>query len=107
MSKFFNKILVATAAAIAVAQSATAQTRFQSFDKMMDDANTAVTNAATSIINFASILIGVVAVVMLIWNFVKRSKGDQSSNDALASWGFGLLFAALGLQVVRFIFFGL
>lgn len=103
----FKKAILPIAAAIASAQGAMAQTRFQGFDKMMDDANTAVTNAANSIINFASILIGVVAVVMLIWNFIKRSKGDQSSNDALASWGFGLLFAALGLQVVRFIFFGL
>lgn len=102
-----KKLILPAAAVIAAAQSAAAQTRFQGFDKMMDDANSAVTNAANSIINFASILIGVVAVVMLIWNFIKRSKGDQSSNDALASWGFGLLFAALGLQVVRFIFFGI
>ena len=107
MKKLFTKMSAAAVALTATALSASAQTQFGGFNKMINDANQTVTDAGVVIINFASILIGVIGAVMLIWNFIKRSKNDASSNDALVGWGFGLLFACLGLQVIRFIFFGL
>lgn len=106
MKRTVTRIAGAAAALVAATRSASAQTQFRGFNNMVNDANRTVTDAGVVVINFASILIGVIAVVMLVWNFIKRSKNDASSNDALVGWGFGLLFAALGLQVVRFIFFG-
>ena len=104
MKKLINKLTLLVASVILTSKAAYAQgTTFQGFDIMVNDANTSVTQAFTTIINFASILIAVIAAVMLIWNYIKRSKNDASSNDALASWGFGLLYALLGLQVLRFI----
>lgn len=104
MKKFTTKFLVAAAAALGAAQTASAQ--YTDFNSMMTQANTTMASAAGVIINFASILIGLVGIVMLIWNFIKRSKNDASSNDALLGWAIGLLFAALGLQVVRIVFLG-
>lgn len=103
MKKFVSKLTLLAASVIMTAQAASAQTQFQGFNIMVDDANRSITDSLANIINFASIVIGVVAAVMLIWNYIKRSKNDASSNDALASWGFGLLYALLGLQVIKFI----
>ena len=42
---------------------------------------------------------------MLVWNYIKKSKGDGGSNDALAGWGFSLILVAIALQVVKAVFF--
>ncbi len=106
-----KKISTVFFAAIASIQSALATSTggntstFKGFNVMADSANAQISGAGNTVVNLASILIGIISVVMLIWNFIKRSKNDGQSNDALANWGFGLLFAALGLQVAKFMFF--
>lgn len=99
--KSFKRILVA-AAGVLSAHSAFAQ--YTSFNDMADKAQGVFQSALTPIINIASIVIAVVAVIMLIWNYIKRSKGDGQGNDALASWGFSLIFAVLALQLVKVVF---
>ena len=100
---------VASAAALLFVQAqtftASAQGGFKSATEILNTATTEIGNTANSLLNLVSILVGVVAIVMLIWNYIKKSKGDGGSNDALAGWGFSLIFVAIALQVVKAVFF--
>ena len=100
---------VASAAALLCVQAqtitASAQGGFKSATEILNTATDEIGRTATSLLNLVSILVGVIAIVMLIWNYIKKSKGDGGSNDALAGWGFSLIFVAIALQVVKAVFF--
>lgn len=99
--KKLNKLFVAAAASL---MAAPAFAQYKGFTEMASSAEGVFRDALIPIINIASIVIGVVAVIMLIWNYIKRSKADGQGNDALASWGFSLIFAILALQIVKIVF---
>ena len=99
--KKFKKIAASVAASMAAAP---AFAQYKGFTEMASSAEGVFRDALIPIINIASIVIGVVAVIMLIWNYIKRSKGDGQGNDAMASWGFSLIFAILALQIVKIVF---
>ena len=105
MKKLSNKIVLFLAAVLtgvpAFAQGSTSEFNFNT---MMDRANSGLTNTLKPVINIVSIIVALVGVVMLIWNYVKRSKSDGQSNDALVSWGVSLIFVFVALQVIKFIF---
>ena len=95
---------IARKAALCLASAAAFCTSaFAQFDASSKLTNT-VKTASTQAINLVSVLVGLIAVIMLAWNYFKRSKGDGQSNDALASWGWGLIIVIIGLQVVRVVF---
>lgn len=96
-----RKAALCLASAAAFCTSAFAQ--FDASSKLTQMTNT-VKTASTQAINLVSVLVGLIAVIMLAWNYFKRSKGDGQSNDALASWGWGLIIVIIGLQVVRVVF---
>jgi hypothetical protein len=56
------------------------------------------------IIDIASIFAGIVGVILLVWNFFKRGKGDGQSNDALASVAWSMLFVVIGIQIIKVLF---
>lgn len=98
-----GKALMAAAAVFASVQAAVAQTSFD-FSTVASKAENGLKETLAPIINIVSILVAIIGVVMLVWNYVKRSKSDGQSNDALVSWGFSLIFVFVGLQVIKFIF---
>lgn len=94
-------------AASAAATLATAVAQAQSYT----DLNSAITQATNSlgqvggkIVNFASLIIGLVGAGMLVWAFIKKAKGDPQSHDALFNWGLTLLAAIAVLQVLKAIY---
>lgn len=109
MKKSIRNAVASAAAILCVqAQTFTASAQAGTFKSATDILNTAtqeIGNTANSLLNLISILVGVVAIVMLVWNYIKKSKGDGGSNDALAGWGFSLIFVAIALQVVKAVFF--
>lgn len=52
------------------------------------------------VITLVSVLIGIVGAIMLVWNYFKRAKGEGQGNDALGSWGWGLIFTFIFLQLI-------
>lgn len=106
MKKSIRNAVASAAALLCVqAQTFTASAQFKGASQILDTATQEIGNTANSLLNLISILVGVVAIVMLVWNYIKKSKGDGGSNDALAGWGFSLIFVAIALQVVKAIFF--
>lgn len=107
MKKLSNKFFMILASILygPVAMAQNKMTEF-SFDTIADQAQSALSKTLKPVINIVSTLVALIGVVMLIWNFVKRSKSDGQSNDALVSWGVSLIFVFVALQVIKFIFIG-
>ena len=103
MKKFINKLYVLLFGFIASALNMYAQQN--SASGLLQTAETQIKSIGTTLLNVASGLIGVVGAIMLVWNFMKRAKGDQQSNDAIMNWGSALLFTALALQILRVAYF--
>ena len=80
-----------------------AQDSFNAQSKLRD-VKTQLTNVVGNIIDIASIFAGIVGVILLVWNFFKRGKGDGQSNDALASVAWSMLFVVIGIQIVKVLF---
>ncbi len=95
-----GKYAAAVLAASFVSSVARAQVDINSINTMTSQ----VKQGANLAVNLVSVIIGLVAVIMLAWNYFKRAKGDGQSNDALASWGWGLIIVIIGLQVVKIVF---
>jgi len=105
MKKFFNKAFgrfFMALAGLMLAGEAIASSF--DFSTVADKAQSGLKATLEPVINIVSILVALIGVVMLIWNFVKRSKSDGQSNDALVSWGVSLIFVFVALQVIKFIF---
>lgn len=100
MKHITKKILVAVMAAMAPV-TVFAQTA----DGLLSNATSTVKTAGNNVANLVSALIGLVGVIMLGWNFAKRAKGDQQSNDSLLNWGSALIIAAIFLQVIKSVYF--
>lgn len=96
--KISDKLLV-SAASLAMADAAFAQ-EFN-FNSMATQASKSLREVIDPIINIVSYLVLLVGVVMLVWNFIKRSKNDGQGNDALVSWGFSLVFVFVAIQVIK------
>jgi len=105
MKKLSNKFFMVLAALLA-GPMAMAQGKNDKFDftSITNDAIDGLTGTLKPVINIVSIIVALIGVVMLIWNYVKRSKSDGQSNDALVSWGVSLIFVFVALQVIKFIF---
>lgn len=71
---------------------------------LFDKANSTVGSAAKRAVTLAGVAIGLIGAVMLVWNFAKKAKGDQQSNDALMNWGGALLGVAIGLELINLVF---
>jgi len=99
-NKFFMVLAAVLAGPMAMAQGGTNY----NFQDIAQKAQTGLKDTLEPLINIVSILVALIGVVMLIWNFVKRSKSDGQSNDALVSWGVSLIFVFVALQVIKFIF---
>jgi hypothetical protein len=99
-NKFFMVLAAVLAGPLAMAQGGTTY----DFKNIASKAQNGLTETLEPVINIVSILVALIGVVMLIWNFVKRSKSDGQSNDALVSWGVSLIFVFVALQVIKFIF---
>ncbi len=95
--RFFAALAALMVPAFALAQDF-------NFSTMADDAANALRETLRPIINIVQAIIGLMAVVMLMWNYIKRSKNDGQSNDALAAWGYSLLIALAALQVIKMVF---
>ena len=104
MKKFINKLYVLLFGFIASALNVYAQ-QGSTASGLLQSASTEIHGIGTMLLNVASGLIGVVGAIMLVWNFMKRAKGDQQSNDAIMNWGSALLFTALALQILRVAYF--
>lgn len=102
MKKISQKLILAVAS-LAVPVASFAQT--QTVDGLLNQTTTTVRSAGTGVANVVSLLIGLVGIIMLGWNFAKRAKGDQQSNDALMNWGSALIIAAIFLQVIKAVYF--
>lgn len=101
--KLSNRFFMALAGLMLATNSAFASSDFD-FKTMSERATQGLSDTLKPVINIVSILVALIGVVMLIWNFVKRSKSDGQSNDALVSWGVSLIFVFIALQVIKFIF---
>lgn len=102
MKKFYYKFMAIAAGLLLNASLLFAQ---KDAAGIIDSATKTMTGVGNSIITLVQVIIGVVGALMLAWNFYKRAKGDQQSNDALMGWGASLIFAALFLQVIKAAFF--
>ena len=71
---------------------------------LFDKANSTVGSAAKRAVTLAGVAIGLIGAIMLVWNFAKKAKGDQQSNDALMNWGGALLGVAVALEVLQLVF---
>lgn len=98
-NNFFKRAAVGLTLALGYAYDALAQATAEGF---INNATSSVKTAARAAINLVSALIGLIGVLMLAWNFMKRAKGDQQSSDALMNWGSSLLFVAIALQAVKY-----
>ena len=97
MKKFYYKFMAIAAGLLLNASLLYSQ----DVSNLVNQATTTVKSTGQQIVNLVSAIIGVVGALMLAWNFYKRAKGDQQSNDALMGWGSSLLFAALFLQIIK------
>ena len=101
MNTIFKKI-ISGFAAIAAPVLCFAQTDANS---ILNTATSTMKQAGAGVANVVSVLIGLVGIIMLGWNFAKRAKGDQQSNDALMNWGSALLISAIFLQIIKAVYF--
>lgn len=72
----------------------------------LDKANTTLSNAVNAIMNVASIVLGLAGIIMIVWNFIQRGRGDSQSNDKMMQTGIYLLIAIGLIQIIRLIMFG-
>lgn len=100
MKHITKKIFVAVMAAMAPV-TVFAQTA----EGLLSNATSTVKTAGNGVANLVSVLIGLIGIIMLGWNFAKRAKGDQQSNDSLMNWGSALIIAAIFLQVIKAVYF--
>lgn len=101
ISKWLRAVAAPGILLIASAQNALAQ---NVGINQIEEIGTQVRQGAKAAVNVISIVVGLIAAIMLAWNYFKRSKGDGQSNDALASWGWGLIIVIIGLQVINIVF---
>ncbi len=74
----------------------------QEYAKKLVDAGTrSLKNTFDSVVNFVSILILLISAAMLGWVYLRKSGGDQQSDDALKKWAWGLLIVMIFLQVIK------
>lgn len=102
MKAFIRKALLGIAAISAPVVSS-AQTK--TAEGILSTAESTIKSAGASVANVISVLIGLIGIIMLGWNFAKRAKGDQQSNDALMNWGSALIISAIFLQVIKAVYF--
>ena len=100
ISKWSKYAAASAVLSLAGFQQALAEGNFSQLKTIEDT----LQSGAKTAINISSVMVGLIAVIMLAWNYFKRSKGDGQSNDALASWGWGLILVIIGLQVVKLVF---
>jgi len=62
-------------------------------------ARNTLSSAASSFIDVMLLIVGIVAIIVMVWAFMKKRKGDANANDAIAD---GALYTFL---VVGFIYF--
>lgn len=105
MTTSFKRTITSIAALVFVGVQQLFAAKTVDASGLLSTTETQITGIGTMLTNVVSALIGIIGIVMLAWNFYKRAKGDQQSNDALMGWGSALLFAALGLQIIKFAFF--
>ena len=85
--------------ALCAAQQALAQDF--NFQTMATTATDELKNTIAPIISIVKYLVLLIGVVMLVWNYIKRAKNDGQGNDALVSWGFGLIFVFVAIQIIQ------
>lgn len=103
LSNFWKRASCMAVLAVAPVVAALAQSTNYVND-LFDKANSTVTSAAKRAVTLAGVAIGLIGAVMLVWNFAKKAKGDQQSNDALMNWGGALLGVAIGLELINLVF---
>lgn len=100
MKKHFKKICL-----VVLAMAMPLITYAQTAENLLNKGTSQVQSIGKTAVTFISYLMGLVGVIMLGWNFYKRAKGDQQSNDALVGWGSALIFAFIMLQIISAAFF--
>ena len=95
LKKVYLTLILALTPAVEFVASA------QDAEIFLNNATSTVKTAAKAAVDLVSAIIGLVGILMLAWNFYKRAKGDQQSNDALMGWGAALIVAVIFLQIIK------
>lgn len=99
-----RKKLIATVAAVAAASTG-ASAQGISVEEAASTIQATLSTIVDPLFSILSWLLGLIGAVMLVWAYIKRSKADQGSNDAMMNWGWGLIIAVAGLQIIKAVFF--
>ena len=82
---------------VAMAQSISASSALQSADSM-------VSNIKEVTFHLAAGIIGLIGVVLLVWQGAKYLKGDPNTKDALLVFAGGIIIIAVLMEVLKAIF---
>ena len=99
MKRIFNRIFLFLAAFLGSSFMASAQ--WSSADSEFTTMQTQINGVANTLVNIASLIIGLVGIGSLAIAYAKHTKGDPSAADALTKVGFGLIIVIIIIQVIK------
>ena len=82
---------------VAMAQSISASSALQSADSI-------VSNIKEVTFHLAAGIIGLIGVVLLVWQGAKYLKGDPQCKDSLLAFGAGLIIIVIFMEVIKAVF---
>lgn len=78
-----------------------AQQNYKEFSSLLDGITQEAGKWTNSLLNLISVIVGLIGIVMLVWNYIKANKSDGQSNDAMISWGWRLIFVFAAIQLIK------
>ncbi len=72
-----------------------------SSDSFLSSVESTLKSSSNSIANIVSIIIGLVGIVMLAWQWFRYNKGEQQTNDSLVKIGGGLVIVVILFQIIK------
>ena len=71
-----------------------------SLDELLRDTEDTLTGAGAMIANIASVIVGLLGIVLAVWGFIKRGQ-DNGSDNAIWKVGVGMIAVIILISIVR------
>lgn len=99
MKRIPNLIYIVPAVLLLTQMPADAQ--MISSDTFLSNVESTLKSSSNAISNIASMIIGLVGIAMLAWQWFRYNKGEQQTNDSLVKIGGGLIIVVILFQIIK------
>ncbi len=71
-----------------------------SLDNLLSTTEDTLVNAGSMIANIASVIVGLIGIILAVWGFIKRGQ-DNGSDNAIWKVGVGMISVIIIITIVR------